>query len=132
MAEKKEVDYNPVTAQVALAQTYASQVDDGKELADEAGVVNPAHVDYDAALKNYESRSDVETLAARRAREAGTAFSDTDFVRTNDPEGVVTYETVSQEEVAAAEQSKRDQAKATADAAAEVNEPTAAPKNDEE
>ena len=121
MVDKKEVDYNPVTAQVALANTYAAPVTDEKELAEEAGVVNPAHVDYAEALSNYESRSDVETLAARRAREAGVAFSDTDFVRTNITEGVVTATSVSQDEVEDAESAKREQAKATADAAEEVN-----------
>lgn len=130
MAEKVKADYKPVTAQVAINETYAKTVDDGAELAEEAGVVNSAHVDYDEALKNYESRSDVETLAARRARDNGTSFSDTDFVRTNDPEGVVTATSVSTEEVEEAEQAKRDQAKATADAAEKGNKPVKAAKDD--
>lgn len=124
MAEKKKVDYNPVTASVALRNTYAEAVTDDKELADEAGVVNPAHVDYNEALKNYESRDDVETLANRRAREAGTSFSDTDFVRTNDPEGVVTASRATSKDVEAAEKSKAEQAKATADGAEKDNKST--------
>lgn len=124
MAEKKKVDYNPVTASVALRNTYAEAVTDGKELADEAGVVNPAHVDYNEALKNYESRDDVETLANRRAREAGTSFSDTDFVRTNDPEGVVTASRATSEDVKAAEDSKHKQAEETAKGAEKNNKST--------
>ena len=131
MAEKKKVDYNPVTAQVALANTYASSETDDAELAEEAGVVNPAHVDYEEALKNYESRADVETLANRRARESGVAFSDADFVRTNDPSGVVTATDATAEDADKAEQSKRDQAAATAEAAEKGNKSTKAPKADD-
>lgn len=131
MAEKVKADYKPVTAQVRLANTYAAQVNDGKELAEEAGVVNPAHVDYVEALENYESRADVETLAARRAREAGTSFSDADFVRTNDPEGVVTATSVSKEEVDATVDAKHEQAEATADAVGKDNEPSELPKSDD-
>lgn len=132
MAEKQKVDYNPVTAQVAIANTYAKQNDDGKELAEEAGVVNPAHVDYVEALENYESRADVETLAARRAREAGTSFSDADFVRTNDPEGVVTATSATSKDVEEADKAKAEQAKATADAAEKRNEASKAPKAKED
>lgn len=121
MAEKIKVDYVPVTAADRLAGTFAPQVEDGKELAEEAGVVNPAHVDYVEALENYESRSDVEPLAARRAREAGTSFSDADFVRTNDPSGVVTAADVDPKQAEKAEQAKADQAKATAEAAEKSN-----------
>lgn len=124
MAEKKKVDYNPVTAQVVMASTYAEAVTDDKELADEAGVVNPAHVDYNEALKNYESRDDVESLANRRAREAGTSFSDADFVRTNDPSGVVTATDASKDDVKAAEKSKSEQAKATEKGAEKDNKST--------
>lgn len=117
MAEKTKVDYNPVTAQQVIGSTFAADVNDGKELAEEAGVVNPAHVDYVEALKNYESRSDVETLANRRARDNGTAFSDTDFVRTSKTEPVE----VSEKDVENAEKSKSKAAKAVADKAEEVN-----------
>ena len=41
------------------------------------------YADYDAALTNYELRSDVEPLADRRARDIGDDFADTDFVRQN-------------------------------------------------
>lgn len=117
MADKVKADYKPRTAQVVAAETYAAPVNDGAELAEEAGVVNPAHVDYEEALKNYESRDDVETLANRRARENGTAFSDADFVRTNDPSGVVTAADATLEDVEEADKAKADQAKATADQA---------------
>jgi hypothetical protein len=40
-----------------------------------------ATADYAEALAVYEARSDVEPLLDRRAREAGTAFTDADFVR---------------------------------------------------
>lgn len=55
--------------------------DEAKAKADTANVRHIQYRNYGAALTNYESRSDVETLAHRRAREAGDQFSDTDFVR---------------------------------------------------
>lgn len=131
MVDKQNVDYNPVTAQVAIAGTYAAPVTDDAELAEEAGVTNGKNVDYEEALRNYESRADVETLANRRAREGAASFDEQSFARTADPEGVVTATSVTHKDVEAAEQSKRDQAKATADAAADVNEPTEVPKDED-
>ena len=49
--------------------------------ADAANVRHVSFIQYAAALTNYESRDDVETLAHRRARDIGDQFSDTDFVR---------------------------------------------------
>jgi len=74
MAEKKEVDYKPFTAEDSVAAYNDKTAEEAAELAAEAGVAEAAHVDLDAALKNFESRSDVETLADRRAREAGTDY----------------------------------------------------------
>lgn len=125
MVDKQEVDYNPVTAQVAIANTYAAPVNDDAELAEEAGVTNGKNVDYEEALRNYESRADVETLANRRAREGAASFDEQSFARTADPEGVVTASSATHEDVEAAEKSKRQQATATADAAADRNEPVA-------
>ena len=53
-----------------------------KANAEAAGVTDAAKINYERALAVYEARSDVETLAARRAREAGDTFEDTHFVRT--------------------------------------------------
>lgn len=90
-------DYKPVTAQDKAATVGAVQSDDEKAFAAENGVVDAAYVDYDKALENYESRSDVETLADRRARENGTAFSEANFRREIPSEegGVVTSDEVS-------------------------------------
>jgi hypothetical protein len=38
-------------------------------------------------MTNYESRDDIETLANRRAREAGDQFSDTNFTRAEGYDG---------------------------------------------
>lgn len=54
---------------------------DAAARADAANVSKASYISYAAALSNYESRDDVETLARRRAREAGDQFTDTDFVR---------------------------------------------------
>lgn len=132
MVDKQEVDYNPVTAQVAIASTYSAPVTDDAELAEEAGVANGKNVDYEEALRNYESRSDVETLANRRAREGAAAFEDQAFARTADPEGVVTAMTATQEDVDKAEESKRRQAKGTAKQAEKKNKPTELPKDEDE
>jgi hypothetical protein len=78
---KMAEEYKPVTAQVKADTVGARASDEEKKFAAENGVVDAAFVDYDKALENYESRSDVETLADRRARENGTAFSEANFRR---------------------------------------------------
>ena len=60
---------------------------DAAARAEAAGVSSVEFIDYAEALGNYEARPDVETLAHRRAREAGTTFAATDFTRTNTYEG---------------------------------------------
>lgn len=61
--------------------------EEAKDKADTANVRHFSYINYDAQMTNYESRSDVETLAHRRAREAGDQFSDTDFVRAEGYDG---------------------------------------------
>lgn len=71
-----DYEYKPVTAQdVADAGALDRE---NAERAEKAKVSDVSRIDYVEALKNYESRSDVETLAQRRARENGTSFETTD------------------------------------------------------
>lgn len=63
---------------------------EGRERAEKAGVAAPQFVDYEEALENYQARDDVETLESRRARENGGKFRDTQHVRKNALQGVVT------------------------------------------
>lgn len=74
------MEYKAKTAQDVVAET--GPIDTGsKQLAEEAGVTDAAYADYAEALKNYEARDDVETLAERRAREFGVSFEDASFRR---------------------------------------------------
>lgn len=75
----KKYEYKPVTA-FDVADENAVDNDAAKR-AEEAGVVDAAHIDYVEALENYEARPDVETLAERRARESGVKFEDAQFRR---------------------------------------------------
>lgn len=83
-------EYKPVTAQDAIADLGPLSTDvDNKKAAEDAGVVSAAYVDYEKALKNYESRSDIETLEQRLARENGGTFAAAKFVReASEPETV--------------------------------------------
>lgn len=75
-------EYKPVTAQDAIADLGPLATDEeNKKKAQEAGVVSAAYVDYEKALKNYESRSDIETLEQRLAREIGGSFETAKHVR---------------------------------------------------
>jgi hypothetical protein len=98
MAEYK---YEPKTSQDVVAPHLDPLAGEDAKRAEEAGVKDSAFVDYEDALHNYESRSDVETLAARRAREGGWKFEDTAFRRSaKDDEltgGVVTSDQATQE-----------------------------------
>lgn len=57
---------------------------DARTRAAAGNVSQIAYLNYAAAMANYESRDDVETLAHRRARDIGDQFSDTNFVRAKD------------------------------------------------
>lgn len=83
-------EYKPVTAQDAIADLGPLATDEeNKKKAEDAGVVSAAYVDYEKALKNYESRSDIETLEQRLARENGGTFGAAKHVReTKDSEYV--------------------------------------------
>ena len=99
-AEKKE--YKPVTAQAAVAVHGPHGVEEAaKERARKAGVVDPASVNYEEALRNYQERADVEPLDERRAREGGRSFEDAAFRRQvggTDNSGVTTSEDVATNE----------------------------------
>jgi hypothetical protein len=76
--DKKDYDYSGLLA----PEERGNKVDEeAAARAAEAGKVAPEYVDYEAALENYESRPDVETLEQRRARENGTSFADAAFRR---------------------------------------------------
>jgi hypothetical protein len=99
MADDKKKDYD-YSALLAPAERGNKVDEERAARAEEAKVSDSAFVDYEAALENYESRPDVETLAQRRAREAGTSFQDAAFRREageNSP-GVTTSEDVKAED----------------------------------
>lgn len=105
-------EYKPKTAQdVADTEGFRAS-DDEKAFAAEAGVVSSEFVEYDAALRNYESRSDVETLEQRRARENGTSFSEANFRREI---GGVDHTGVATTDVVTARAPKVSEAKGTKD-----------------
>lgn len=60
---------------------YENPDTEAKAAADTANVSHAAYIGYAAALNTHQSRADIETLADRRAREAGDAFADADFMR---------------------------------------------------
>lgn len=79
MAEKKKVEkkdrrYRPVTAADQAAVAADTVAADAATFAEQEGKSAAAYVDYVKAMENYESRSDVETLAHRRARDIGGEF----------------------------------------------------------
>lgn len=75
-------EYKPVTAQDAIADLGPLATDEAnKKAAEKAGVQDAAYVDYEKALKNYEARSDIETLEQRLARENGGTFAAAKHVR---------------------------------------------------
>ncbi|AXH69719.1 hypothetical protein HWB79_gp091 [Streptomyces phage LukeCage] len=79
MADNKDYQYK--SSQDVVAPHLDPLAGEDAKRAEEAGVKDSAYVDYEEALKNYESRPDVETLAARRAREGGWKFEDAAFRR---------------------------------------------------
>ena len=94
MAKKDEAKKNEYKYDELLAPAErGNKVDEeAAARAEDAGVKSAEYVDYEAALQNYESRPDVETLEQRRARENGTSFGDAAFRREagQDQPGVVT------------------------------------------
>lgn len=136
-------DYKPVTAQDAVNELGPLATDlENKKRAEDEGVQHEAFVGYEEALKNYESRSDVETLEQRLAREVGPSFDVAHFAREkgvllgrddksldSDP---VKAKEESAKRVEEAEQAKRDQAAHTAEVAEKHNEPTVLETGDNE
>ncbi len=92
--KEKMAEYKPKTSQDVVAPHLDALEGEDAKRAEEAGVKDSAFVDYEDALHNYENRSDVETLAARRAREGGWKFEDAAFRRSAEDDeltgGVVT------------------------------------------
>lgn len=136
-------DYKPVTAHdnAQGIGPLASDLESEKRAKDE-GVTSPAYVGYEEALKNYESRSDVETLEQRLAREVGPSFDAAQFARErgvllgaddkeleDDP---VKAKDDAAKRVEEASKAKAKQAKKTAADAEKHNEPTKAPSNDDD
>jgi hypothetical protein len=71
-----------VTAADKVAETVQATPDsDAWAAADTANVSHPAYVGYATALAAHEAREDIESLASRRARENGDAFTDADYMR---------------------------------------------------
>lgn len=89
-----EQEYKPKTSQDAVAPHLDPLAGEAEKQAEEAGVKDAAFVNYENAMDNYQKRSDVETLAARRAREGGWKFEDAAFRRSVEDDeltgGVVT------------------------------------------
>lgn len=78
-----DVKSNPVTAGDKVDETVLADNPDTEaaEAAETAGVSNAAYIGYAAALNAFQSRTDIETLADRRAREYGDTFDDGAFMR---------------------------------------------------
>jgi len=94
-----KVEYKPRTAQAAVAPHGPHGVEEAAaKRAEDAGVTDPAFVNYEEALENYQARPDVEPLSERRAREGGRDFNAASFRREvggTDNAGVTTSEDVS-------------------------------------
>ncbi|AXG66250.1 hypothetical protein SEA_ANNADREAMY_158 [Streptomyces phage Annadreamy] len=97
-ARAAKKDYKPVTAQSAVAVHGPHGVEEAAaKRAKDAGVIDPAFVNYAEALENYQARPDVEPLDERRAREGGRDFQAAAFRREiggTDNSGVTTSEDV--------------------------------------
>ena len=62
--------------------------EEARAAAEADNVTRSEYVGYAEAFALYEARDDVETLADRRAREAGDSATDADFVRSSLPADV--------------------------------------------
>lgn len=82
-----DADGNPVadghlTAGDKVATTVQATPDsDAADFAATNNVAKPEYANYAAALTALAERDDIEGLAERRAREAGTTFGAADFMR---------------------------------------------------
>lgn len=83
-AKAANSEYKPRTAHQVVSEVGPVDVESANERARKAGVTDSAFVDYEEAMQNYESRSDVETLRDRRARENGSDLRDAAFRRQAD------------------------------------------------
>lgn len=73
-----------LTAGERVAETVQATPDaDAADFAATEGVSSAAYANYAAALGAHEARDDIESLADRRARTYGDAFTDADFMRAN-------------------------------------------------
>lgn len=109
-------EYKPVTAQDAIANVGPLKTDvEAKKAAEDAGVIDVAYVDYEKALKNYESRSDIETLEERLARENGGTFAAAKHVREAHDSAYVDGDALAEarENLKATEEFKKEQAAKT-------------------
>jgi len=61
--------------------------DDAATRAATGNVRQASFLDYAEGMTNYEARTDVEPLAQRRARLAGTTFASQDFARADTYDG---------------------------------------------
>ncbi|UUG69470.1 hypothetical protein SEA_SHAM_163 [Streptomyces phage Sham] len=98
-ARAAKTDYKPTTAVDAVEPHGPHGVEEAAaKRAKDAGVTDPAFVNYEEALENYQARPDVEPLSERRAREGGRDFNAASFRREvggTDNAGVTTSEDVS-------------------------------------
>lgn len=94
-----KADYKPFTSVDAVEPHGPHGVEEAAaKRAKDAGVTDPAFVNYEEALENYQARPDVEPLNERRAREGGRDFNAASFRRVvggTDNAGVTTSEDVS-------------------------------------
>lgn len=84
VAERAAVTANggPLTALDRVSETVNETPDaENRAAATAAGVKDPGHIDYEAALEAHQAREDIETLASRRAREYGADFDAGKFMR---------------------------------------------------
>jgi len=98
-AKAAKQEYKPYTSVDAVEPHGPHGVEEAAaKRAKDAGVTDPAFVNYEEALENYQARPDVEPLNERRAREGGRDFNAASFRREvggTDNAGVTTSEDVS-------------------------------------
>src|SRR5690348_8033813 len=81
-AKAAKQEYKPYTSVDAVEPHGPHGVEEAAaKRAKDAGVTDPAFVNYEEALENYQARPDVEPLNERRAREGGRDFNAASFRR---------------------------------------------------